>query len=189
MVSNILRIALLSTALFLGPVACQQLRGNIRLYQTNNMCDGSDGLWQCGNASPGQCCSIGATSFILSTNTQLTSAPGGGRTTHIIHGAQSGNLCAIVLNSDPACAKTSESMTAQGGSYSWRSNSAGRLRRGEDVEVAASAGEECLRPDTFHIVDGARTYVAAVDNTTISYVASLDREAKLAWAKENGEAL
>lgn len=184
MVSTGYSILLLGISLFLGQAACQQLRGNIHLYPSNNMCDGSDGLFQCGDAPAGLCCGISSTRFILSTNTQLTSAPGPGTTTHILGGAQGGNLCAITLNTDTACARTSVSDTAQGGSYSWRSHG----RRSAEIEYAAAA--ECLQPDTFQISDGDKTYVApTVDNTTIHYLLSLGRTARIDWAKENGKAI
>ncbi|OIW25937.1 hypothetical protein CONLIGDRAFT_635707 [Coniochaeta ligniaria NRRL 30616] len=150
------------------------------------MCDPSDGVLQCGDKPAGFCCIAGATRFILSTNTQLTSAPGGGTTTHILYAAQGNppNYCAIVLNTDTACARTSASGTAQSGSYSWRSFG----RRSEAIEATAST--DCSLADTFYISDGDQTYVAPTfDNSTIDHILSLGRAERIVWAKENGKAV
>lgn len=176
---------ILATGSFLGQAFAQNLRGNIRLYTTNNQCDGSDGLFQCGDTTPGTCCSVGATSFILSTNTQITSSPGGGATTHIITAAQNGNLCAITLNSDPACARTSQSDTAQGGTWAWQP-----FTRMASRDTERSAGEDCLSPDTFQITDGEKTYSASTaGDGTIEHLLSLARAEQLEWAKAHGKVI
>ena len=194
MVSTSYLTSALAIGIFLGQVACQPLLGTIKLYPSNNMCDDSDGHLECTNAPAGLCCFV-RNSFILSTNTQLTSAPGPGDVTHQLFAAQglppNQNFCAVLLNQDRACAKTSQSGTAQAGSYRFTPHQRlARLARTEGFpdQEENTADKNCLQPDVFKITDGNTVYSAPMNDTTIAHVLSLGRAEKIEWAKQNGKA-